>query len=135
MSVTVVQLTQRSAIAVSAGMAGRRFFNCQPDIVSTVRSGRSPEESSRSSEVKVFVILRANHSSCKSFFVQIILRANHSSCKPSSRASGVLMDCRADMPARCRHFDLIEQAKCHSTPLWGRYACSMFCTRGPHALK
>ena len=37
-----------------------------------------------------------------------------SSRKSSSRASGVLGGCRADFPARCRHFGLIEQGKCHS---------------------
>ena len=61
--------------------------------------------------------------------LRIIPRANRSSCKSSSRASGVLGGCGADLPARCSHFDLIEQEKHHSTPLWGRYACSMFCMR------
>ena len=53
------------------------------------------------------------------------------SCNSSSRASGVLGGCGADTPARCRPFDLIEQAKCHSTPLWGLLACSMICMRDP----
>ena len=55
--------------------------------------------------------------SSASSLVRIVLRANRSSCNSSSRASGVPGGCRADKLARCRHFDLIEQEKCHSTPL------------------
>ena len=61
--------------------------------------------------------LSCKGSSCYASLLGIGPRANRSSCKPSSRASGVPGGCGADLPARCRHFDLIEQGKCHSTPL------------------